>query len=123
MKIQLRGRDPFEVRGIGEKLEYLVTRPVDGKLPFQNVFSHTKCNSTEQRKRILFIALQELFRDQRVGRFGLPVDGYHPPALSVVEKLEAVDPAHEWVLIGRVLECMIRREYLRDITVLIGVTG
>jgi hypothetical protein len=38
---------------------------------------------------------------ERVERaFVLPIDAHNPPTLTVIEKLNAVDPAHEWLGVG-----------------------
>src|SRR5690606_8653781 len=46
-------------------------------------------------------------RNRRVGGFGQPVDAENPPAASVVEQLDAVDPAHERLRVRQAAHAVI----------------
>src|SRR5260370_6677962 len=52
----------------------------------------------------------------------LPVDRQNPPALAVVEKLNAVDSAHEWFRIVRVVARLVGAPHVRDLTKLLNTT-
>ena len=59
--------------------------------------------------------LKVLFRNRVLRTFLLPVDRQDPPAVSVVEKLNAIDPAHEWLRIVRIVTRFIRAPDMRDL--------
>src|SRR5207245_38273 len=66
--------------------------------------------------------VQVLVRDRRLGRFALPVNRYDPPAFAVVEQLNAVDSAREWL--ARLLVAgLVGAEHLGNVAVLFHTSG
>src|SRR5437660_1106072 len=59
--------------------------------------------------------LKVLFRNRVLRTFVLPVDRQDPPAVSVVEKLNAVDPAHERYGIARIVARLVCAPDMRDL--------
>src|SRR5947207_2762408 len=59
----------------------------------------------------------KIFCRQRLPRvFVLPIDRENPPALSVVEQLDAVDPAHKWLDIVRIVTRFVGAPHMCDLT-------
>ena len=54
------------------------------------------------RERTQGAPLEILLGQRLLGAFVLPIDRQHPPTLSIMEKLDAVDPAHEGLEIARI---------------------
>src|SRR6266581_3268376 len=59
--------------------------------------------------------LKVLFRNRVLRTFLLPVDRQDPPATPVVEKLNAIDPAHERYGIARIVARLICAPDMRDL--------
>src|SRR5207247_10280682 len=60
---------------------------------------------------------------ERVNRaFVLPINAHNPPMTAVIEKLNAVDPAHERFGIVRVVAGFVRAPDIRDVPELLSTT-
>src|SRR5438874_7654585 len=58
----------------------------------------------------------KIFLRNRVpGAFLLPINAHDPPTITIVEKLGAIDPAHEWFWTVHVMARLIRTPGMRDI--------
>src|SRR6266581_1237723 len=66
--------------------------------------------------------LKVLFRNRVLRIFVLPVNRQNPPAASVIEKLNAIDPAHEWLGIVRIVTRFICAPDMRDLAELFDPT-
>src|SRR6266403_3807510 len=64
--------------------------------------------------------LKVLFRNRVLRTFLLPVDRQDPPAVPVVEKLNAVDPAHERHGLARIAARLVCAPNMRDLAELFG---
>src|SRR5437899_9927046 len=63
--------------------------------------------------------LKVLFRNRVLRTFLLPVDRQDPPSVSVVEKLNAVDPAHERHGLARIVARLVRAPDMCDLAELL----
>ena len=59
--------------------------------------------------------LKVLFRNLVLRTFVLPIDRQDPPATSIVEQLNAVDPAHERYGIARIVARLVCAPNMRDL--------
>ena len=60
--------------------------------------------------------LKVLFRNRVLRSFVLPINRQDPPPAPVVEKLNAIDPAHEWLGIVRIVTRFVCAPNMRDLT-------
>src|SRR6267143_6496851 len=70
----------------------------------------------------VFHALEIFLRNRRLGALVLPVNGHDPPTTTIVEQLNAVDPAHEWFGIVGFVARLVRAPDMRNIAELLGAT-
>ncbi len=64
--------------------------------------------------------LEIFLRDFVLGALVLPINGQDPPAPAVIEKLKAVDAAHERLGIARIVTRFVRAPNVSDPTKLFG---
>ena len=57
-----------------------------------------------------------------LGALVLPVNVHDPPTTTVVEQLNAVDPAHEWFGIVGFVARLVRAPDMRNVAELLGAT-
>src|ERR1700730_14353030 len=68
------------------------------------------------------LRLQIFFRNRLRGILVLPVDRQNPPALAIVEKLNAVDSAHKRLRILWIVARLVCAPHVRDLTELLNTT-
>src|ERR1700756_1864000 len=66
------------------------------------------------------LSLEIFLRNRVLGALVLPVNGQDPPAFAVSEELKAVDAAHEWRGIVRIVARFVRAPNVRDPAKLFG---